>query len=339
MRRKRAIGSTAVTALLPLLLILGFSPAAAAQTHITGKSSASASQCVSAAQHCHVQPFYSAYSVYAGNNSYILDQEATWTVPQVSCPLTSRPRAAVWVGMWGSQSSIDANTAWLPQIGTSSDCNLTHALSGATYSLVWEMASLTSHGNAVQYGLDCPGNSNYSLCAWTGTLPPYTPASTFPISSGDQINAAVAFLGPYTPGSQVRKFEIRLTDLTTGEFAEGLISTIVGVKLDDITYQGGAVLESSQPCALSDVLHLGKCKGIVNGLAEFDKPIQITGVQTLTEQNGTGNLVPLYYDEWVMERNYFGLFQRQLAQNSPPSGSADANHGNLSYSFTWLATY
>ena len=63
--------------------------------------------------------------------------------------------------MWGNLSSMSANTGWLPQIGTTSDCNHTGALTGASYSLVWEMESqVTGDGNGVQYGLDCPGSKN-----------------------------------------------------------------------------------------------------------------------------------------------------------------------------------
>ena len=113
-----------------------------------------------------------------------------------------------------------------------------------------------------------------------------------------------AFLGPYTRGSQARHFEIRLTDLTTGEFAQGYISTIVGVKQGHIAYQGGVVVEDNPPCSIDDFLHPGKCKGIINGLAQFDTPVDITGMHTLTEHKGNGNLVPLYYNEWVLERTH-----------------------------------
>jgi hypothetical protein len=51
-------------------------------------------------------------------------------VPKVACPTTGiasyggyGPRAAVWVGLTGTLSSIFAtHNAWLPQIGTDSNC-------------------------------------------------------------------------------------------------------------------------------------------------------------------------------------------------------------------------
>jgi hypothetical protein len=235
---------------------------------------------------------------------------------------------------------MSQGTGWLPQIGTSSDCNLT-GFSGATYSLTWEMYSqVNGGGNAVQYGLDCPGNKTYSLCAWKGAQPPYQQITTMPIAPGDHINAAVAFLGPYTSGSQVRTFEIRLTDLTNGEFAVGHITTNLPAQLPDIASQGGAIVEDNPPCSIDDIVNLRACaRGFINGLAKFHTPIQVTGMGTLTENNGAGNNVPLLYNEWVMERSYFhGLLHRKLAQNSSPSGSAQVGHSGLSFSVTWLHT-
>jgi hypothetical protein len=67
---------------------------------------------------------------------------------------------------------------------------------------------------AQQYGLDCPGSKLYVLC---GNLTS--------IRAGDEVQAAVAFLGPYSSKAAERTFEIRLTDLKSGKYADGSVRT------------------------------------------------------------------------------------------------------------------
>ena len=227
-------------------------------------------------------------------------------------------------------------TSWLPQIGTSSDCNLSHS-SGATYALTWEMYSeIAGAGNTIQYGLDCPGNKLYSLCGYQVRQPPYKKIKTMTIRPGDRINAAVDLLDTSAnrqPGNHVRRFEIRLTDLTTGEAASGGIATDRPVQLSDIAQQGGTIVEDHPACGLIDFLKLNCGPNTAfNGLAKFATPVEITDQVSLTSR-----LENLGYTEWLMLRNY-GPLQVQLAQIGAPTGSARGDRQGLRFSVTWLHT-
>jgi hypothetical protein len=110
---------------------------------------------------------------------------------------------------------MDGN-GWLPQIGTSSDCNdpLTY---GATYHLAWEMqAQPQGAGNAVQENLKCnTGDKYYNVCArhYTPGGIGGTPISAMRISAGDHINAAVALSkgqcasNPYPANNGLAQFD------------------------------------------------------------------------------------------------------------------------------------
>ncbi len=262
-------------------------------------------------------PAAEPYDTYAGYSAhpvsgYVMSEEATWVVPAVACPPydypyppdTSAPRAGVWAGTWGSSDSINHKLAYLPQIGTTSDCNFIgsgtpHFSPGAHYSLVWEMASdVSGGGNAIHYGLDCPGTANFSLC---GNLTK--------ISAGDEVQAEVSFLGPYSDGSAIRTFEIQLTDLTSGEYALGTIRTLKPTKIADIASQGGAVVEGNK-----------------YGLADFATPVTFWHVYTQTA-GGAGTT--LRYNEYVM----------RSGRATPPQasdGPLAILDGGMAYSVSWL---
>jgi hypothetical protein len=248
---------------------------------------------------------WAAYSAYPANG-YVTDVFASWTVPAVSCPdLPSVPRTSVWAGIWGSLSSMANNTGWLPQIGTTADCNLILGpgglpviAPGTHYRLVWEMQSLVSGGgNRVQYGLDCPGDSLYRLC---GNLTS--------VSANDKIQAAVRFTGPFTSKATQRTFEIVISDLTKKTSALGFIKTNKPVLISDIAGQGGAVVEENG----------------TNGLASFSTPVQVSKIHV---RGGSGGY--LFY-KWPMASYNVGYGVPQLQQSSYSGREA-----RYSYSVTW----
>jgi hypothetical protein len=262
------------------------------------------------------QSSWTGYSAEVSPGADIYDEEATWTVPAISCPgYPQTPRVDVWVGMWGTMASLSSaqEAGWLPQIGTDSSCDNGALSDSAQYRLTWEMETeVGGQGSGQQqYGLDCPGSSLYSLCG-----------SLTSISAGDQVQAAVAFLGPYTTGAAVREFEIRLTDLTSGEYAQGYIYTSEPVTIPDIAAQGGAIVEDSPACTLLNLLSLCGVP-IVNpgGLAKFSPSISLSDVFTEASSG------PLVYNEWVMENSDGNI----LAYNSP---LAIVNDG-MAYTVTW----
>jgi hypothetical protein len=248
---------------------------------------------------------WAAYSA-SPVNGYVTDVFATWTVPAVNCPsLLSQPRTSVWAGIWGSFSSMANNTGWLPQIGTTADCNFVPGpgnfpvtAPGAHYRVVWEMQSqVTNGGNRVQYGMDCPGNKLYRLC---GNLTA--------VSAHDKIQAAVRFTGPYTSKATQRTFVIVISDLTKKTSALGFIKTNKPVMMSDIAGQGGAVVEENG----------------TQGLASFSTPVNLSKVHV---QGGSGGY--LFY-KWPMTSYNVGYGVPQLQQSS--YSSRDAKY---SYSVTW----
>jgi hypothetical protein len=254
------------------------------------------------------QDSWSGYSSQPAKG-YVWDSSGNWVVPKVTCPLSlnEKPMAAAWVGMWGSNPSMAKGSGWLPQIGTASEC----AGPGiGFYRLVWQMYSqVNGGGNGPQTGLDCPGDSTYFLCG-----------NITNISPGDKINAAVAFLGPYTSKKAVRTFEIRLTDLTTGQYAQGDIKTNKAVLIQDIARQGGVIVENKPPCQLKDFLTC--VLPAHNGLADFRPAIPIWNVATLVQGSST-----LEYHEWVMKLHN----GHQLASNE----SLSVGRQGMSYKVRW----
>jgi hypothetical protein len=232
------------------------------------------------------QSAFSGYSAQT-DSGHIVDVSADWTVPKVSCSyaLYNKPRAAVWVGMWGDLQAQHNKTSWLPQIGTSSDCRTLGA--APIYRLAWELYSQVSGGgNAIQYGMS--------------------------VSPGDQINAAVDFLGPYTSTSVKRNFEIRLTDLTTGNWWLKNIQTNMNVGIDSIARQGGAIVENNGN----------------DGLASFSPPINLTKVILLTTAR------TFRYVKWVMKMDNGHVLATVGALSVENYGSVEDKI--LSYTVKWL---
>jgi hypothetical protein len=262
------------------------------------------------------QAIWAGYSA-SPVKGFVLDEEANWGVPKVTCPVSpfDTPRAAVWVGMWGSLGSLRAKTGLIPQIGTTSGCDGPIPF----YRLVWEMYSeVKGAGNGVQYALDCPGNKTYSLC---GNLTSVSP--------GDVMNAAVNFEGPYGAKPAKRKFEIRITDLTTGDYAVGQIMTKKPVKIGQIASQGGVIVEDTPPsCGLVNILN-GTCLlQAKNGLAHFAGGITIGSVYTSV--GGAPDNTPLRYVKWVMKSG-----GHQLAKD----GQLAVIDGTMNYTISWLRRY
>jgi hypothetical protein len=285
---------------------------------------------------CIVVPggLWAGYSASPPEGTLIADVSANWTVPKVSCPINplQRPRAAIWVGLWGHMDG----TGWLPQIGTSSDCNDLSSLDtpvsyGATYHLAWQLYAQDGAGSPPQEVLKCnTGDHYYNVCARhyePGSIGG-TPVNTMRIAAGDHINAAVALLNVSASDATMRKprsFEIRLTDLDTGDAVEGIVTTNEPVTLDQVDVEGGVIVESNPAIPL-----------IKNGLAEFDTPIQVSGMTLLTSSPAA----TWHYNEWVMQRSYTDSQGQTttsvLAKNSDYTGSAAQGIG---FTVKWLSRY
>jgi len=356
-----ASASAVLLSLLPLDLAVGARtvPVRTSATHIVTQTSAMTSKqpknACSPKQvapgvkgRCILNDTYSGYSAELPDGYWVLGVTGTWVVPKIStCPsgiLNDHPRAAVWVGEWGSWADLRLKSeggredAWLPQIGTVSRC-----FNGkATYSVAWEMASEPGYGNAAQLRMDCPGDKVYKLCAYANY--PHNPSKNMAISPGDQILASVGIITgnhPQPPaGRQVRKFQIYLDDETTGVIAVGYMKTAKSngkttqVSLDAIVKQGGVIVEDEPSCSISDFLHLNCEHGdTFNGLAKFQTAIPIT-VYIAQWKNLRATTT-----EWVMQRGYlFNLIHHQLARNSAPSGSMTGPNG-MHWTVTWLRQY
>ena len=249
---------------------------------------------------------WAAYSAYPASG-YVTAVFATWTVPAVSCPsLPSLPRTSVWAGIWGSAISMSGGTGWLPQIGTTVDCNFIPSpggisfIPGAHYSLVWEMESQVGAGHRIQYGLDCPGNSLYRLC---GNLRS--------VSANDTIEASVRFKGPFTSGAKQRTFVISIADLTKNTSATGFIKTNKPVLIKDIASQAGAVVEENGN----------------QGLAPFSKPISLSKVHVQGGSQG------YQFYKWPMVPYAVCYGIPKLRQTSHSSTQAQ-----YSYTVSWKRT-
>lgn len=244
---------------------------------------------------------YAGYAAYP-STGYVMKIQAIWSVPSISCRFGGVPRAAAWVGMWGDTTSINNNTAWLPQIGTTSWCD---GSGNAHYNAFWEMASLVAgQGNSPQF------------------------LSSVPVKPNDTIVASVAFLGPNTfpNGYERRKFEFRIHD-TTDNKSRVFDELSGGVQLGSIIHQAGAVVEDEPPtscsfqdipdCDTSSLLHwLG------HGLAQFSPPVHFSHVVV----NGQRGATWKYY-QYVMRA---GIRGPVLAQDSPLGLS-----GGMYYTITW----
>jgi hypothetical protein len=232
---------------------------------------------------------YDSYSAYAMSpaNGYINHVQAAWTIPRdIVCPaLGGGPRVAIRVGTWGDTSSINDGTAWLPQIGTDSECTAGLLRNSA----VWQIPG--PEGNKPQ------------------TI------SSVPVHPGDMIVASVtsvdATANPY--GSVPRKFALVINDTTDNRLWEGFEWTGGGARMDTIVRQAGAVVEGSIPCPLTARVSFtcGAPQGswVGYGLAKFRPLIDFSGIRV-----GADVAAPSWnYFEYVMRAGQNGP---QLASNS-----------------------
>ncbi|MGH3201063.1 MAG: fibronectin type III domain-containing protein [Streptosporangiaceae bacterium] len=234
---------------------------------------------------------------WAGYSAYPNNGDATgawgyWVVPKITCPKGyPNARVAVWAGLFGSLASINSKTAWLPQIGTVSQCEN----GTAHYYLAWEMFSdVKGGGNGAQntyagylapshcFG-KIPGQAYY-VC---GTLPTgyIGGIGRVTVNPGDHVEALVYLNGSADQGSATRSFSITLNDFTgsnNGKYATGTITTNgFKVSLDSISRQGGVIVETSNPAS--------------EGLADFGT---LTIGSAAVEQTGGSGGYGFY--KWVM---------------------------------------
>jgi len=242
------------------------------------------------------------YSAYPANAA-VTAADATWKVPTISCKTgTSGERVAVWAGMMGSETARAEGLAWLPQIGTVSQC-----YNGQPYYfLIWEMASMVSGGdNAAQ---DVYASvPNYTV---TGDLPTVeNPLSVFYgnvlVNAGDLVDAEVTAMSPSTSGAFQRTYEIQLEDFTTEQEAYGTISTNQAVSLENIQNQGAAVIEDDPS----------------SGLAQFS-PLTISA----EVYGGSGSYG---FFKWAMQ-----LGSDQLASVSPLQITYNQPGAQVNYDYT-----
>lgn len=173
---------------------------------------------------------YAGYTLLAGGSGAFRLAEATWVVPSIPVLYClahpgAYPRVAPWVGLWGTNDSINKGTAWLPQIGTVSRCN--SGFPGPHYLAFWEMFTGVKGGGAKGYGAG----------------PQIIRSMT--IKAGDTMNGGVEYEG--TLGSDL-VYKFQLIDVTRtkpgapDEFSK-TVTTTKPVKFRDIMAQGGAVVE------------------------------------------------------------------------------------------------
>lgn len=157
---------------------------------------------------------------------------AHWTVPAVTCsatPLTRpwiRSRAAMWVGTWGTPTNT---SAWLPQVGTVSQCNDGGA--SKNYYAFYQMYH--------------PNGAPQTQLGMT-------------IKPGDKIYAYILYDGL---SSGALTFQYWIQNLSRNTQASGIIKTSSGVSQSQAMWEGGAVVET-QPDDLVGVVPDG-------GLAKF----------------------------------------------------------------------
>jgi hypothetical protein len=255
------------------------------------------------------------------NSGYVTDVEGSWIVPKVSCGAGPNARAAVWVGMWGGITSIEDNIAWLPQIGTDSQC-----INGkAYYLLAWEMKSdVTGGGNDAQDGYEC--DSYYCV---KGNLPtgkdPFGGSGKVAfVHPGDAISASVFNEDSSGSGVANRTFYISLSDNTTSHYAAGTIKTNLTVPLANIARQAGVIVESN-----TNIINLfGIIKiPVFEGLAKF-APLSIGPVYVYGGSGGDS------FFRWPMQSG-----SDQLANPGFPGILAYKPSFVYDYTVTWQHTF
>jgi hypothetical protein len=251
---------------------------------------------------------YAGYTLSAGGNGAFGLVQATWIVPSISLlscgtlnggPRFISPRAAPWVGLWGTIDSIKHNTAWLPQIGTISSCNVgpNGPNLGRNYFAFWEMFTNVKGGGAKGFGQKPQ------------------PIRSMTIKPGDKMTGVVEFEG--TSGSDL-VFALQLFDVTRGKPGAPdqfsiRVTTTKPVKFSDIMAQGGAVVEPTNNCE--------------KGLAQFNS-IPFSNVQVVPL---SGSLQPtgLSINKWIL----IGSDKTTLAV----PGSISGFPNSLNYAVTYKA--
>jgi|ERR1022692_30363 hypothetical protein len=249
---------------------------------------------------------YAGYTASAGGKGAFGLVQATWVVPKLTVPLqcfsnwNATPRAAAWVGLWGTNDSINKRTAWLPQIGTESICNQDvngRRHDGRNYWAFWEMYTAVSRGGAKGHGSAVQ------------------PIPSMTIEPGDTMTGVVEYDGK--SGSDL-VFSLQLFDVTRGKPGSPdqffiKVTTTKPVSFSDITAQGGAVVEPD-------------CN--IEGLANFT-PVPFTDVQAVS-WNGTPQPAGVSVNKWTM----IGSNKATLARPGPLSGFP----GLMRYTVTWDAS-
>jgi hypothetical protein len=225
--RKRIIVAAAALAVLIPALVLGAGPASAT-------AAASGAQTIT-----ETQPSWAGFTAYpaSGDASFAY---GSWTVPAISCNnpegIAYQPRIAVWVGLTGGTTSIHNGTAWLPQIGTDSQCHLGQP----QYMLIWEMYTKVPGGGDGPQALATCQPGDYDVC---GNLP-VSDASGIEaarVHAGDTITASVYFTNSF---GSIQRFHVSLFDHNIGKGVSGYLTTNDPVPLGSIERQGGVIVEN-----------------------------------------------------------------------------------------------
>jgi Peptidase A4 family len=253
------------------------------------------------------QPVWAGYTAYPQNGTVDYVQ-AEWVVPAVNCGASPQDsRASVWIGMTGSTASIHDKTAWLPQIGTVSQCEGEFPVTAPTYMFTWEMYTTPNQASVhEEYGYTHTNHFHVY-----GDLPEHyvLPFGTVAyVSALDHIHASVALLRSTASGQ--RTFEIKLTDLTTGKYAEGVITTSIPVKLGNIVRQGGAIVENGESAG--------------DGLANF-------GAEAVTDVVVHGGSGGYSFIKWEME-NYRNSYATDTSFFEPVAASGQTA---FDYTVAW----
>jgi hypothetical protein len=253
---------------------------------------------------------WSGYGMYPNVQGYTVTHvSALWVVPKVTCPtkgISSHgawgPRAAVWVGLTGTLESIfTAGTAWLPQIGTDSNC-----VNGKPqYSGVYELYHAC--------------NLHDILACFQGEQA----INNFKVNGGDTVYASVVYNGSTSAGAQ--QFQLTLVDYASGGSGTKVtenVKTSSDVPLLDVARQGVAIVENVDESTAAGIPIPG-----TGGLAQFKQPVEF--VQYAVNGEPPGGLSAIQYE--MLKGN-----GSRLATNSHPLGGNPAM-GTGNFTVTWNA--
>jgi hypothetical protein len=228
---------------------------------------------------------------------YVHQVKATWHVPTLTCSSTvgTSPRAAVWVGMWGTRASMNNGTAWLPQIGTDSYCN---AQGSQTNRAVWQI----------------PPGSSTETDIYSEEL--------LPIQAGDTFTASVTFVG-FDPTKHAQ-FQFWIENLRTGIVWNNYNTdkaTTGPATVDQVAGQGGAIVEDA---------FTGDGLAEFNKSVSYE-PYHVISIKGLTVTAGLGGTTGGYTGYWTLPQWQMSLHGNLLAQNSALSGTTSAG----GFTVTW----